>query len=81
MTHFVAVHGAFRGPWYWEPLAAELERGGHQLRPVDLVGDSLEEWIERTACRSSTAGRREPVVLVGHSMGGVVAQAALGRVR
>ena len=48
MSCFVAVHGAFRGPWYWEPLAVELERDGHQLHAVDLVGDSLGEWIERT---------------------------------
>jgi len=78
MTQFIAVHGAFRGPWYWEPLGVELERRGHGLQPVDLVGDSLEEWIASTVSAVEAVGS-EVVVLVGHSMGGVVAQATMGQ--
>ncbi len=75
MTDFVALHGAFRGPWYWEPLASELERRGHRLHAVDLVGESLQDWIDRTV--STAAECSGEVVLVGHSMGGMVAQASV----
>jgi len=78
MTQFIAVHGAFRGRWYWDPLRIELERRGHGLRPVDLVGDSLDEWVASTISAVEMAGS-EPVVLVGHSMGGVVSQVAVGQ--
>lgn len=70
----VALHGAFRGGWYWEPLAAELATRGHRLVGPDLDGASLSEWIG-VARRGVEGFGGEPVVVVGHSMGGVVAQA------
>lgn len=77
MTTYVAVHGAFRGPWYWEPLAAVLATSGDALHAVDLQGTDLESWIDcvTSVVRDLPPGVG-PVVLLGHSMGGVVAQAA-----
>ena len=47
------------------------------METVDLAGESLQEWVDATVEVAEQFGS-EPVVLVGHSMGGVVAQAAVG---
>jgi pimeloyl-ACP methyl ester carboxylesterase len=81
VTRYVAIHGAFRGPWYWEPLAEMLAARGDELFAVDLRGDSLENWMACTRRTLDEArgslGRDDPVVVLAHSMGGVVAQAAV----
>ena len=59
MTEFVAVHGAFRGPWYWEPLAVELGRRGHQLYDRSIsAGESLDTWVDRAVERVEQCGTR-----------------------
>jgi pimeloyl-ACP methyl ester carboxylesterase len=72
----VALHGAFRGGWYWEPMAEVLAGSGHRVVAPDLVGESLAEWLavaaDAVSRASDTSG--EQVTLVGHSMGGMVAQ-------
>ncbi|HKY14668.1 MAG TPA: alpha/beta fold hydrolase, partial [Microthrixaceae bacterium] len=77
VTSFVAVPGAFRGAWYWERLAAELSARGDRLVGVDLVGADLDAWIASVS-GAFDANDLERAVLVGHSMGGVVAQASTG---
>lgn len=93
MTTFVLIHGAWHGGWCWERLTPLLEGRGHRVIAPDLPGMgadqtplakvSLALWT-RFVCRL-LRGSAEPVVLVGHSRGGVVisevAERAPGKVR
>src|SRR5436309_8605852 len=76
---FALVHGAFHGAWCWERLIPELRALGHDAVAMDLPGHGA-----RQAETSTLAGYRDAVlevlrpgdVLVGHSMGCVVAALA-----
>jgi pimeloyl-ACP methyl ester carboxylesterase len=88
MTTFVLVHGAWHGGWCWEKLAPLLEAQGHRVLAPDLPGHgadrtpiqgvSLDAYTKRIC--DVIAAQREPVVLVGHSMGGVVISSVAERV-
>jgi pimeloyl-ACP methyl ester carboxylesterase len=87
MARFVLVHGAFHGAWCWEPLVAELTAAGHTVTTFDLPGHgddstpvadvTLDAYARRICER--LAEQPEPVVLVGHSMGGVAVTQAAAR--
>jgi pimeloyl-ACP methyl ester carboxylesterase len=80
MTTFVLVHGAWHGGWCWQKVTPLLEAAGHSVLAPDLPGHgddstpiaqvTLEAYAERIVEIMDRAG--EPVVLVGHSMGGIV---------
>lgn len=80
MARFVLVHGAFGGAWCWEPVTGPLRGAGHVVDTLDLPGGGTDhtpvEDITLTSCAKRVcavlAGRPEPAILVGHSMGGVV---------
>ena len=85
MATFVLVHGAWHGGWCWHKLVPLLEAEGHRVDALDLPGHgsdrapvaemTLENNARRVADRVEAAS--EPVVLVGHSMGGLaITQAA-----
>ena len=88
MATFILIHGAWHGGWCWERLAPLLEAGGHHVLAPDLPGmgadrrklgaDPLAEWADFTAELVSKA--EAPVVLVGHSRGGLVISEAAERV-
>ncbi len=88
MTTFVLVHGSFHGSWCWDAIALRLSGAGHRVIAVDLPGRAgvarpvaalgLADYAARVADAVVEAGER--VVLVGHSMGGVVITAAAERV-
>ncbi len=79
MGSFVLVHGAWHGSWCWEKVTPLLEAAGHTVDAVDLPGRganpaeaaerTLEAYSRHVADRVEAAGG--PVVLVGHSMGGM----------
>ena len=78
--HFVLVHGACHGAWCWEKVAPLLQAGGHAVYTPDLPGlgedltaiaeISLDSYVEKVS--ELIGGIGHPVVLVGHSMGGIV---------
>ena len=85
------VHGIMGGAWYFakwlqffsargHPAYALNLRGHHGSRPVENFGRvSVMDYV--TDVRDATSGIRErhpgaPLILVGHSMGGLVAQKA-----
>jgi pimeloyl-ACP methyl ester carboxylesterase len=80
MAHFILVHGMFHGGWCWDRLKRRLEADGHTVQAPDLAGcgvdptppgqATLAGWGEAIAALARVAP--QPVVLVGHSRGGVV---------
>jgi pimeloyl-ACP methyl ester carboxylesterase len=85
---FVMVHSAWLGGWAWEPVARVLEERGHRVIAPDLPAHghdrtppaqaSMDAYV-RTVTDLLDA-QREPVILVGHSLGGIViSQAAQER--
>lgn len=84
MANFVLVHGAFYGAWAWAEFAQSLRDAGHSVIAPDLPGagdDStpLSEVTLDLAARTIVDALKsfeEPSVLVGHSMGGIVATQA-----
>ncbi|MBC8090812.1 MAG: alpha/beta hydrolase [Pseudonocardia sp.] len=78
MTAFVLVHGGFVDGWYWGETAALLEREGHTVHVADLPStgpdpSTLGGFADDVAeVRGLVAAAGEPVVLVGHSYGGMV---------
>jgi len=86
MTAIVMVHGAFCGGWAFETFRAPFEAAGFEVIAPDLrghgeddpaaavVGVSMSDYAGDIA--ALCAGLPEPPVLLGHSMGGLVAQLA-----
>jgi pimeloyl-ACP methyl ester carboxylesterase len=81
---FVLVHGAWMGAWSWERVTPLLEAAGHEVRVVELPahGDDPADPATTTldgyrdAVLAAMEDSDEPVVLVAHSMGGMVISAA-----
>lgn len=90
MAGFVLIHGSWHGGWCFDEVAARLRAAGHAVRAPTLPGMGADEaglrsvtlqgWAE-FAARQSAELKAElhgaPVVLAGHSRGGlVISQAA-----
>ena len=82
----VLVHGAWHGSWCWDRLVPLLEERGLRVHTVDLpsVGADPDDTgglaADAAAVEAVLDRVGEPVLLVGHSYGGmVVTQAAAGR--
>ena len=80
MPTFVLVHGAWHGGWCWDLVGDALRAQGHAVIAPDLPGMggdttplkdvSLSLWADHVS--DLILQQPEPVVLVGHSRGGVV---------
>jgi pimeloyl-ACP methyl ester carboxylesterase len=90
MAIFILVHGACHGGWCWEKVQPILESHGHKVCAPDLPGlgrdpmppanVTLADNVEKI-CRLLDK-MEEPVVLVGHALGGVtISQTAEARRR
>ncbi len=74
------IHGAWHGAWCWHKLVPLLAADGHRVVAPDLPGMgedptpassiTLDSWARFVADLASA--QPEPVVLVGHSRGGIV---------
>jgi pimeloyl-ACP methyl ester carboxylesterase len=82
----IMVHGAFCGGWVFERFSQPFESAGHAVSAPDLPGHaaggspanrSMSDYADHIArlCRDCP----EPPILIGHSMGGLVAQLAATR--
>lgn len=87
MSTFVLVHGAWHGGWCWEKVVPLLKKEGHEVVVVDLPGHGDNHVpvpeVTLAAYGDHVAGvldeQAEPVVLVGHSMGGLaISEVAYG---
>ena len=86
MASFILIHGSWHGGWCFDGIKLLLEGQGHEVIAPDLPGMdgneqklraiTLQGWADFATglCRKAT---QKPVILVGHSRGGlVVSQAA-----
>jgi pimeloyl-ACP methyl ester carboxylesterase len=77
---FVFVHGGWLGPWCWDDLRSELRfpsaavelPGRRGTSHDDLVKVTLDDWISSAAAQVVETTAADRLVLVGHSLGGIV---------
>ena len=90
MATFVLIHGACHGGWCWEKVLPILEAHGHKAHAPDLPGLGKDHTPPANVTLADNVERisrlldkiEEPVVLVGHALGGVtVSQVAEARRR
>ncbi len=82
---YILVHGAFADSSAWDKVAPLLKEEGNEVIPVNLPGHGKDTTPVANATLQAYTdlvvktidGASQPVILVGHSMGGtVVSQAA-----
>ncbi len=77
-TTYVLVHGGFVDGWYWGETAARLEKEGYRVLVADLPSSGPDVaalgdlYADAAAVRALLDAADGPVVLVGHSYGGMV---------
>ena len=85
MTTFVLIHGAFSGGWSWDPVRDAITQAGHEVITPDLPSQGNDRTPLSEITLDSYCNRvievldrqSEPVVLAGHSLGGIsISQAA-----
>jgi pimeloyl-ACP methyl ester carboxylesterase len=82
--HFVLVHGAWQGAWNWYKVVTLLQAGGQTVTTIDLPSHSIDATPPGTVSLQSYTDKvvqtldsiSEPVILVGHSMGGAAISTA-----
>ena len=88
MGNYLLVHGAWAGGWSWEKVVPLLEQKGHAVKAPDLPGHGMDETpLSGVNLQAYTEKIcqvldefDDQVILVGHSMGGIViSQAAEAR--
>jgi pimeloyl-ACP methyl ester carboxylesterase len=80
MSTYVLIHGSWHGAWCWYKIIPLLEQAGHKAIALDLPGHgrdwtaardiSMQSYLD-SVCKILDA-QPEPVILVGHSRGGIV---------
>ena len=87
MASFLTIHGAWHGGWCFDRLRGPLEAAGHKMFAPDLPGmggdaralaaATLDAWADFAIDEArKLAG---PVILCGHSRGGIVVSQAAER--
>jgi pimeloyl-ACP methyl ester carboxylesterase len=84
MAVIMLVHGACHGAWCWDRVVPLIAAAGHQVLVPDLPGRAdkgkpgwrwtLKAYADAIIGEAKHAG--EPVIAVGHSMGGMAISAA-----
>jgi pimeloyl-ACP methyl ester carboxylesterase len=77
---YVLVHGSNHGSWCWDKVASLLQKHGHSVGTPDLPGHGKDKTpiqeVTLQCCVDKVCSvievQSEPVILVGHSLGGIV---------
>jgi pimeloyl-ACP methyl ester carboxylesterase len=77
---YVLVHGAWQAPYVWDTVRANLEKEGNKVIVVELPGhgadttppQNLDLSVYCNKVVEAISKEEEKVILVGHSMGGMV---------
>ncbi|MFC0548526.1 alpha/beta hydrolase [Kutzneria chonburiensis] len=78
-AEIVLVHGAWHGSWCWDLLRKELGRPSHVVDLPSMAGPAYGVEADAKVIREKVDSIDGPVLLVGHSYGGIpVSQAAVG---
>ena len=80
---YVLVHGAWQASYVWEAVRADLIKGGNKVIVVELPGHGADRTpahtltldVYRDKVLEAISQVNEKVILVGHSMGGMVVSA------
>lgn len=80
MSNYVFIHGGWEGSWCWDKVVPLLKQAGHQVESLDLPGHGQDRTPIREITLAAYTKRVfetldaqvEPVILVGHSSGGIV---------
>lgn len=83
MATIILVHGAWHGSWCWQHVLPLLEQKGHRVLAPDLPGHGDDPESPHTQTLANyvrciqevVASCNQPVVLVGHSLAGLVISA------
>ncbi|MEI6408231.1 MAG: alpha/beta fold hydrolase [Bacteroidota bacterium] len=80
MKTYVLVHGAWAGKFAWDKVKPQLEKDGNKVITIDLpahgddntpiTGITLQSYVDAVVNVVNQQDRK--VILVGHSMGGMV---------
>lgn len=81
---YVLVNGAFQAAYGWDKVKAELESKGNEVLVVELPGHGTDETVPANitmdSYRNKVVATIKPlpgkVILVGHSLGGIIISAA-----
>jgi pimeloyl-ACP methyl ester carboxylesterase len=85
---YVLVHGAWQAPYIWDVVKADLTNKGNKVIVVELPGHGADNTatytltmdIYRDKVIEAISTVNEKVILVGHSMGGMVVTAVAEKV-
>ncbi len=82
---YILIHGSWHGAWIWERLQPLLGAASYAVdlpgiathSPHSLAGITLADWVDAVVAAGKE--RSGDLVLVAHSMGGIVLPAAAAR--
>ncbi|HEY2837391.1 MAG TPA: alpha/beta hydrolase [Rhizomicrobium sp.] len=85
----IMIHGGFCGPWAWDDFATHFREAGYNVAtpclrhhgggkpPQTLATTSLSDYV--ADLKKLIDGMKTPPILVGHSLGGLLAQMLAAR--
>lgn len=85
---YVLVHGAWQAPYVWDTVKKELSNKGNKVIIVELPGHGADNTatytlnidVYRDKVIQDISSVNEKVILVGHSMGGMVISAVAEKI-